>query len=125
MTVLGVQNPGHDVGVAQPVLEGQGHPAGSQYLLGRFTGLGGLEPLDENDHQVGRTGPAVVGKNIQLDLADPALALDGQPVPFDGLDVLLPDVNQLHIQTGLGHQRPEQAAHGPGSDKGDFHASAS
>ena len=123
--LLGVEDPGQDLGVPETVLErGDDRRAlddGANGLRRRE----GVEALDEDERDVDRPHGCDIRGRPHGHLAIAAVPADGDPRVLDGLHDVRLHVEQDGLAPGLGEARTEHAAHRACSHDHDFTAEES
>jgi hypothetical protein len=107
--------------VADAVLKGKGEPLRAQHSPGRLRRLEGRVGIREDDGAV--DGRHVLHPAGRLD-GDPQVARDPvqvKPVPSYRVDVLLPEVDERHVEAGPGEQAAVERAHAAGADDAEAH----
>ena len=110
----GPEDLGDDVLVSEAVLEGDRHRVVVEQVSGGLDGLpsGGGLALHDDDVVRPQRGNVRRGDDVLLEGPVPADPGQLEAVFVDGLDVLLPLVDEGDLQAVLGEQASEEAAHG-------------
>ena len=105
--------------IAQPVLEADGDGVLSQEMQNpphRRLGIGSFALNEDNIHRV--QAARVCGR-ADGNMAIAAVADDLEAVPVDAIYMILPHIDQGHVQPTLCQQPPEQTAHRASANNGD------
>ena len=118
-TFLPADQLGQEFFIVETVLEGDDGRVVAEEIGCTRDCIPGVTCLALHEHRVDRRQGLRLSRRLDRDKAITAIPYDLQAVAVNAVDMLLPHVDQGHVEPALGEQPAEQAAHGTGADNGE------